>query len=139
MSAGAFDRGLPCRDLWLSPDHAVFVDGVLIPIKRLVNGGTITQVPVDQVTYFHVELPEHDLLLAEGLPAESYLDAGERSNFSNGGVTTALHPDFAARRWEMAGCAPLVQSGPILAAVRAGLAARAARCREGAVPETGAA
>jgi hypothetical protein len=95
VSAGAFDDGLPRRDLWLSPDHAIFADGMLVPIKRLINGSTITQVPVDGVTYYHVELPEHDLLLAEGLPAESYLDTGNRSNFANGGGAIALHPDFA--------------------------------------------
>ncbi len=95
VSAGAFDDGVPRRDLWLSPDHAIFADGMLVPIKRLINGGTITQVPVNGVTYFHVELPQHDLLLAEGLPAESYLDTGNRSNFANGGGAVALHPDFA--------------------------------------------
>jgi hypothetical protein len=30
--------GLPVRDLWLSPDHGVFVDGVLIPVKHLFDG-----------------------------------------------------------------------------------------------------
>ena len=42
VSVGAFGDGLPRRDLWLSPDHAVFVDRVLIPIKHLINGCTIT-------------------------------------------------------------------------------------------------
>jgi collagen type I/II/III/V/XI/XXIV/XXVII alpha len=41
------------------------------------------QVAVDAVTYFHVELPRHDVLLAEGLAAESYLDTGNRSVFAN--------------------------------------------------------
>ena len=71
-----FGDGLPRRDLWLSPDHAVFVDDVLIPIKRLINSTSIEQVPMDQITYYHVELEHHDVLLAEGLPAESYLDTG---------------------------------------------------------------
>src|SRR5580658_1153527 len=74
--AGAFGPGLPSRDLWLSPDHAVFVEGVLIPIHCLINGGTIRQIVVPEVTYYHVELPAHDVILAEGLPVESYLDTG---------------------------------------------------------------
>ena len=45
ISKGAFGPGTPRRNLWLSPDHAVFVDGVLIPIKYLVNGTTIAQMP----------------------------------------------------------------------------------------------
>jgi hypothetical protein len=61
---GAFGPGRPARDLWLSPDHAVFFEGVLIPVKYLINGAAIAQVPVDRVTYYHVELPRHDVILA---------------------------------------------------------------------------
>ena len=100
VRAGAFDDAQPSRDLWLSPDHAVHVDGVLIPIKHLLNGTSIAQVAVDEVIYYHVELPHHDVLLAEGLPAESYLDTGDRRSFDNsaqairGGEVIRLHPDF---------------------------------------------
>jgi hypothetical protein len=118
VSADAFGENLPHRDLWLSPDHAVYVDDVLIPIKHLINGTSIQQVPRDEVTYYHVELEQHDVLLAEGLPCESYLDTGDRSKFSNGGGVVALHPDFSARMWETKGCAPLVVTGPTLNAVR---------------------
>ncbi len=79
VKAGAFEDARPRRDLWLSPDHAVFVDDVLIPIKRLINGTSIAQVPVEEVTYYHVALGRHDVILAEGLPTESYLDRGDRS------------------------------------------------------------
>ena len=126
IHGGAFAPNVPCRDLRLSPDHAVFVDGVLIPIKHLINGTSITQESRATIEYFHIELPRHDILLAEGLPTESYLDTGDRANFANGGRAIRLHPDFAARRWEAQGCAPLVVTGPALAAVRARLAERAA-------------
>jgi len=99
---------------------------VLIPIKHLINGISIAQVPLDDVTYYHIELPRHDVLLAEGLPAESYLDTGDRGNFDNGGCSVVLYPDFATRVWEAKGCAPLVVTGPELDAVRCRLAARAA-------------
>jgi hypothetical protein len=98
----------------------VFVDGVLIPIKHLINGCTITQEPRDEVTYYHVELDQHDVLLAEGLPTESYLDVGDRSNFANGGDVMRLFPDFSTRTqnacalWEMYACAALVVTGPKL-------------------------
>ncbi len=76
IAAGAFGARLPARDLFVSPDHAIFIaaDGVLIPARYLVNGATITAMPVAWVEYHHVELATHDILLAEGLPAESYLD-----------------------------------------------------------------
>ncbi len=122
IAAGAFGMGAPHRDLFLSADHAVFVDGVLIPIRLLVNGSTIAQVPADEVTYWHIELPRHAVLLADGLAAESYLDTNARGDFA-GAAAVTLHPDFAVRRWEAHGCAPLVLAGPILAAVRRRFAA----------------
>jgi collagen type I alpha len=103
-------------------------DGVLIPVKYLIDGAAIRQVACDEVTYFHVELDRHDVLLAEGLPAESYLDTGDRDTFENGGAgVLRLHPEFAIRTWEAAGCAPLVVTGPAVARLRALIAARAAR------------
>jgi Hint domain len=126
IAAGAFGRGRPTRDLWLSPDHAVFVSGVLIPVKHLINGTTIAQVMVSEVTYYHVELPRHNVMLAEGLAVESYLDTGDREIFVNNDGPTTLHPDMASRVWEAEGCAPLVVAGPVLAAVRRRLEQRAA-------------
>jgi hypothetical protein len=79
IAAGAFGADVPGRDLLLSPDHAVFVDGALIPVRYLLNGASIAQVQCDAVDYFHVELSEHGVLIADGLPAESYLDTGNRS------------------------------------------------------------
>ena len=115
---GAFGPGLPHADLWLSPDHAVYVNEVLIPVRYLVNGSTIAQVKVDSVTYHHIELAEHDVLLAEGLPAESFLDMKDGSNYGKAGPMQ-LYPDFTARMWEAFGCAPLIVTGPELAAARA--------------------
>src|ERR1019366_496555 len=123
---GAFAAGMPGRDLFLSPDHAVFLDGVLIPIRCLINGGTIAQVPMDAVSYYHIELAEHDVLSADGLPVESYLDTGDRANFANGGGAMTLHPDFTARMWEAKACAPLVVIGREVAAARLRLAEAAA-------------
>jgi autotransporter passenger strand-loop-strand repeat protein len=125
VAAGAFGEGLPAHDLWLSPDHAVYVDGVLIPIRHLVNGATITQDAVDEVMYWHVELPVHDVIFADGLPAESYLDTGNRGAFANGDGPVMLNPDFARHVWATEACAKLVLDGPKLAAVRRRLRERA--------------
>jgi hypothetical protein len=82
--------GRPGRDLYLSPDHAVFTDGVLIPVRYLVNGATIVRQEFSHVTYWHVELPVHGVVLAEGLAAESYLDTGNRAAFAEGSKARAL-------------------------------------------------
>ena len=57
IGADAFGRGMPSRPLVLSPDHAIFAEGVLIPIKHLINGSSIRQLEVASITYFHIELP----------------------------------------------------------------------------------
>ena len=127
VSAGAFGDGLPRRDLVLSPEHAIFRLGVLIPIRHLVNGTTIVQEEVETVSYWHVELPRHDVILAEGLPAESWLDTGNRRAFKNAEVSD-LHPDFepaADAAWQEKACAPLATGGAVVDALRAGLANRA--------------
>jgi hypothetical protein len=125
LCAGAFGPGRPFRDLLLSPDHALFIDGVLIPVRYLVNGSTIRQEAHDAVTYWHVELPRHDVVFAEGVPTESYLDTGNRGAFVEGGAVRDLHPDFARGVWEAAGCAPLVVSGSRVAAAKRRLIVRA--------------
>jgi hypothetical protein len=127
VAADAFGPGQPCRDLFLSPDRAVFLDDVLIPVRYLINGISIAPVPVAAVTYFHVELSSHDVLLAEGLPVESYLDTGDRSSFANGGRPMRLFADFGIQMREALACAPLIVTGPKLEAVRGRLADRAAR------------
>jgi hypothetical protein len=111
--------------VYLSPDHAVYVDGVLIPVKRLVNGGSIAQVERASVVYHHIELERHDIVLADGLPAESYLDTGDRSDFGTEAGVIRLHPTFEtapAWLWEAEGAAPLVQSGPVLERAKGRLA-----------------
>ena len=126
IRADAFGPGEPHHDLWLSSDHAVFTAGVLIPIRRLINGTTIVQEPWDAVTYWHIELERHDVVYAEGLPAESYLDTGNRAMFAN--TITDLHPAFAREAnhaWATRACALLAEDGPTLAAARCRLAARA--------------
>lgn len=108
ICANAIAPGTPCVDLRLSPDHAVLLDGVLVAAHRLVNGRSIVVETVSQVTYWHIELESHDILLAEGMPVESYLDTGNRHSFEGG--VMQLHADFTSdpKRYETHGAAPLV-------------------------------
>ena len=77
----------------VSPDHAIFVDGRLICARQLVNGTTIRpEQGLITVNYFHVELDTHAILLAEGLPTESYLDTGNRSSFTSSEKLLVAYP-----------------------------------------------
>jgi hypothetical protein len=131
VRADAFGPGQPQRDLVLSPNHALYVDGHLIAVRYLLNGATIVQEAWDSVEYFHVELDAHDVVLANGLAAESFLDVGNRAAFANGGQPMMLHPDFtcpehARAVWEAQACAPDLPRGDELTALRARLLDRAA-------------
>ena len=109
----AFADGMPHRDLLVSPDHAIFVDGKLICARQLVNGATIRQeLDWTAVDYYHVELDQHAILLAEGLPAESYIDTGNRGFFANSDAPLVLHPDLTDETdyptRQAGSCAPFV-------------------------------
>ena len=129
IEADAVAPGMPHRDLLLSPDHAIYLGGRLLPVHLLINGASIRREPArGRIGYFHIELDRHAVLLADGLPAESYLDTGNRSAFANGGVQD-FAPDFARPPlaiWAQQGCAELVLGGAEAVAAHRRLVRRAA-------------
>jgi Hint domain len=94
IKAGAIDAQVPCEDLLVSPRHAIFIDGVLIQAAALVNGSTVVReyhVP-DRYTYYHIELDDHSLILAENTPSETFIDNVDRESFDNWQEYKALYP-----------------------------------------------
>jgi Hint domain len=111
ISRCAVDGRTPQRDLYLSPNHAIYIDGVLIPAKYLVNGLNITQCApegADAIDYLHIELFAHDVIFAEGAAAETFGSLREaRDQFDNfyeyyrlyANEDKAAHPQCAPLLW----------------------------------------
>ncbi len=99
VRAGALAEGVPYRDLYLTHGHALYLDGVLIPVENLVNHRSILWDEAARVVeYYHIELEDHDVVLANGAPAESYYDASNRAFFQNtrpGSAPGEAKPTFA--------------------------------------------
>ena len=108
---GALAHNVPNRDLHVTKGHSFLIDGVLIPVEFLVNHRSILwddHAP-KEVNLYHIELQTHDVLLANGAPAESYRDDGNRWLFRNAG-----------RDWDqpaMDPCAPVLTGGPVVDAI----------------------
>src|SRR3954469_4029066 len=104
----ALEDGVPRRDLRLTRGHSLYLDGMLVPVDCLVNRRSILcDEAARTVEFYHLELPEHDVIYADGAPAESYREDGNRDWFDS-----AEPPSIATP--EMAWFAPVVTGGPEL-------------------------
>jgi hypothetical protein len=86
ISRFALDDRSPHADLYLSPAHALFVDGVLIPVMHLINGKSIVQAMPEgmrEIEYFHILLDTHEVIFAEGAAVETLLVTHQLEQFEN--------------------------------------------------------
>ncbi len=133
LLAGSLGLALPAGDLCVTADHALLIEGVLVQAGALVNGTTIHRMTDaelgDRYTVFHVETEHHEVILAEGVPAETFVDNVSRRRFDNYAEFEALHGDGEPRVAEMT--LPRVKSARQLPhAIRRRLADRANALRQ---------
>jgi Hint domain len=86
IARSALASNVPHADLYVTAAHGVLIDGVLVPAELLVNGTTITrhEPKGDEMEFFHIKLESHDVVYAEGVPAETLLDVSESfANFAD--------------------------------------------------------
>lgn len=127
FKAGSLADRVPARDLYVSPEHALFLDGMLVPAGRLVNGVSVLKMEgMEEIDYFHIELERHAVIFAEGAATESFADDGSRDTFNNARDYRALYPDEPRRRFVQY-CAPRLEDGYQLDVLRRTLATRGAR------------
>ncbi len=124
IKPGALGDGVPRRDLWISPHHAMFLEGVLIEARDLVNGVSIVQpIQIDEVEYFHLELETHDVIIAEGAASETFIDDDSRMMFHNAHEYALLYPNDPQNPPRF--CAPRLNEGYEVEAARRHICARA--------------
>lgn len=99
FAAGSLGEGLPHSDLTVTADHGMLVDGVICHAGALVNGSTITRVPLAEMgetyTVYHIETEEHEIILANGASAETFIDNVSRRAFDNFAEFDVLYGDVA--------------------------------------------
>jgi uncharacterized repeat protein (TIGR03803 family) len=104
---GALADDVPYRDLHVTKGHSLYIDDVLIPVEFLVNHRSILwDDEAEEVTLYHIELASHDVLLANGAPAETYRDDGNRWLFHNASSGRGISPQPP--------CAPVLTGGAVV-------------------------
>ena len=95
IKTGALGENLPHQDLLVSPNHGLLVDKLLIEAGALVNETSIIKTtPRKTFVYYHVALARHNLLIAEGVLAESYSPQKQDClSYDNGVEYDQLYPD----------------------------------------------
>jgi antigen 43 len=118
---GALADNVPHQDLHVTKAHSLYIGEVLIPVEFLVNHRTIVwDDRAQEVEIYHVELESHDVLIANGVPAESFRDDGNRWLFQNARSGGDLPPQEPY--------APVLTGGPVVDTVWRRLLDRAGPC-----------
>jgi len=97
LQSDSLAPGLPNRALRLTSDHAIKFDRLLVQVGALVNGVSIRRMTASELgqhyVVYHVETENHEMILAEGVPCETFVDNVSRRRFDNFAEYVARHGD----------------------------------------------
>jgi hypothetical protein len=107
VARSALDLDVPCADLYVTKEHALLIDDVLVTAGSLINGTTITVYDpreLDELEFFHIKLERHNAIYAEGTPCETMINVEETAvNFAE------YFRDYGHPITQEARCAPLLR------------------------------
>ena len=105
IKANALGENTPSADLYVTADHGMIVDGIVAHASALVNGTSIVRVPLTEMeetfTFYHIETEKHEVILANGAPAETFIDNVSREVFDNYAEFEALFGTNVAEMEEL--------------------------------------
>ncbi|NHO32708.1 Hint domain-containing protein [Acetobacter fallax] len=128
----AIAENIPSRDLLVTAEHCLFIDGGFVPVRMLVNGASIFyDRTITEYRYFHVEAEQHSVIVAENTPTESYLDTGHRRSFTSGAVVSLTSRQL---NWADDAAAPLLTQRDVVEAIHQRVLARAVETLSLAAP-----
>lgn len=87
----AIAEGVPYKDMLITSEHCLFLNGRFVPVRMLVNGRSIFfDKSTKSYDYYHIETERHSVIMADGVMTESYLDTGNRSAFRQPGAVVSI-------------------------------------------------
>jgi Hint domain len=80
IARSAIAPKVPHSELYVTQQHGLFIDNVLLSAGSLINGTTITLYEpreLNELEYFHIKFDRHDVIYAENTPVETLLNVDE--------------------------------------------------------------
>ncbi|MCE2575382.1 Hint domain-containing protein [Komagataeibacter sp. FNDCR2] len=120
----AIAQGVPYKDMLITPEHCLFLEGCFIPVRMLVNNRSIYyDLSITSYTYYHLETAHHSIITVDGVLTESYLDTGNRHGFRQTGAVVGFPGQ--EKTWARDSAAPLGVAVDVVRPVFEAIAARA--------------
>ncbi len=101
----ALADNVPHKDMFVTSEHCLLLNGHFIPVRMLVNGSSIFyDRSRTEYDYWHFEIEPHGIVEVDGALTESYLDTGNRHGFL---FQAGRLAESSGRCWETDAAAPL--------------------------------